>query len=122
VIFTAAQWRAFLRALVNLDPYTFIDDVAEHFIGDNENNQQTAEEILLSTLDGLADDKLTGLGLRLVLAGHVAIPSEGEPDYLTEAESAFIPPPPKKEPKSKKAATPVRSVPKKGVAKKKAAA
>ena len=122
VTFTTTQWRAFLRALVNLDPYTFIDDVAEHFVGDNENNQQTAEEILLSTLDGLTDDKLTGFGLRLVLAGHVAIPREGEPDYLTEAESAFISPPPKKEPKSKKTVTPVKSIPKKAAAKRKAAA
>ena len=40
--FTAAQLRVFLRALVNLDPYTFTDDVAEHFAGDDENNQQTA--------------------------------------------------------------------------------
>ena len=44
--FTAAQLRVFLRALVNLDPYTLTDDVAEHFAGDDENNQQTAEEIL----------------------------------------------------------------------------
>jgi ParB family chromosome partitioning protein len=58
-MFTAAQLRVFLRALVNLDPYTLTDDVAEHFAGDNENNQQTAEDILLSTIDGLTDDKLT---------------------------------------------------------------
>ena len=31
--FTAAQMRIFLRALVNLDPYTFAQDVAEHFAG-----------------------------------------------------------------------------------------
>jgi ParB family chromosome partitioning protein len=49
-MFTAAQLRVFLRALCNLDPYTITDDVAEHFAGDNENNQQTAEEILASAL------------------------------------------------------------------------
>ena len=58
-MFTAAQLRIFLRALVNLDPYTLTDDVAEHFAGDNETNQQTAEEVLLSAIAGLADDKLT---------------------------------------------------------------
>ena len=91
-MFTAAQLRVFLRALVNLDPYTFTDDVAEHFAGDNENNQQTAEEILLSTIDGLTDEKLTGFALRLALTGHVAIPRESEFDFLTEAETAFVPP------------------------------
>ena len=95
-MFNAAQLRVFLRALVNLDPYTFTDDVAEHFAGDNENNQQTAEEILLSTLDGLTDEKLTGFALRLALTGHVGIPRENEFDFLTEAETAFVPPPPKK--------------------------
>ena len=51
-MFSAAQLRVFLRALVNIDPYTF-DDVAEHFAADDENNEQTSEEILLSTIDGL---------------------------------------------------------------------
>jgi ParB family chromosome partitioning protein len=49
-MFTAAQLRVFLRALVNIDPYSFADDVAEHYDAANdENNQQTTEEILLST-------------------------------------------------------------------------
>src|SRR6202034_150249 len=64
-MFSAAQLRVFLRAIVNLDPYTFADDVAEHFAGDNENNQQPAEDILLSAIDGLTDDKLTGFALRV---------------------------------------------------------
>ena len=59
-MFNAAQLRVFLRALCNLDPYTLTDDVAEYFAGNDENNQQTSEEILLSTLDGLPDEKLTG--------------------------------------------------------------
>ena len=99
-MFTAVQLRVLLRALVNLDPYTFTDDVAEHFA--DESNQQTAEEILLATIDGLTDEKLTGFALRLVLTGHVAIPSESEFDFLTEAETAFVPPHPKKEKKPKK--------------------
>ncbi len=44
------------------------------------------------TLDGLADDKLTGFALRLVLTGHTSIPRESEIDFLSEAEAAFAPP------------------------------
>ncbi len=94
--FSAEQLRTFLRALANIDPYTFADDVAEFFDTDEQTNQLTAEEILLSTLDKLADDKLTGFALRLVLTGHTPIPSEKEIDFLTEAEAAFVPPQPKK--------------------------
>lgn len=102
-VFTAAQLRVFLHALITIDPYTFADDVAEHFIGDDENNQQTAEEILLSTLHSLADDKLTGFGLRLVLTGRADIPSEGKFDLLAEAEAAFVPAKPDQVKKPKKA-------------------
>ena len=102
-VFSAAQLRVFLHALITIDPYTFADDVAEHLIGDDENNQQTAEEILLSTLHALADDKLTGFGLRLVLTGRTDIPSEGEIDLLVEAEAAFIPAKPDSVKKPKKA-------------------
>ena len=44
-IFTAAQLRVLLRAIVNLDPYTFADDLAEDIA--NENEQRSAEEVLL---------------------------------------------------------------------------
>ncbi len=103
-MFSAAQLRVFLRALVNIDPYTF-DDVAEHLAASDENNEQTSEEILLSTIDGLPDDKLTGFALRLVLTPHTPISREGELDVLTEAEAAFAPPHPKKT-AAKKAKTP----------------
>jgi ParB family transcriptional regulator, chromosome partitioning protein len=95
-MFSAAQLRVFLRALVNLDPYTFADDVAEHFAAEDENNDKSAEEILLATVDGLTDDKLTGFALRLVLTGNIPIPREGEVDSLTEAETAFVPAKPKR--------------------------
>jgi ParB family transcriptional regulator, chromosome partitioning protein len=91
---SAAQLRVFLRALVNIDTYAF-DDVAEHLAADDEYNEQTSEEILLSTIDGLPD-KLTAFALRLVFTGHTAIPRESEIDFLTEAEAAFAPPQPKK--------------------------
>jgi ParB family chromosome partitioning protein len=103
-MFSAAQLRVFLRALVNIDPYTF-NDVAEYLAANNENNEQSSEEILLSTIDGLPDDKLPGFALRLVFTGHTAIPRESEIGSLTEAEAAFAPPQPKKT-ASKKRMTP----------------
>jgi ParB family chromosome partitioning protein len=68
------------------------NDVAEHLAANDENNERSSEEILLSTIDGLPDDKLTGFALRLVLTAHTPIPREGELDLLTEAETAFAPP------------------------------
>ncbi len=127
--FTAAQLRVLLRALVNLDPYTFTDDLAEEIAGENENEQRTAEEILLSAIDGLEDSKLTGFALRLALSGHIDIPREGEFDFLAEAGAVFASPQPKnaasKKPKVK-TPTPIKaaskSAPKKAAAKKKTAA
>jgi hypothetical protein len=55
--------------VLNIDSYTFTDDVAGHFAGD-ENNEQTAVEILVSAIDSLADGKLTGFALRLALTTH----------------------------------------------------
>ena len=108
-MFSAAQLRVFLRALVSIDPYGF-DNVAEHLAVNDENNQQTSEEILLSTIDGLPDDKLTGFALRLVLTAHTAIPRESEIDFLTEAEAAFAPLQPKKTASNKaKKTTPIKA-------------
>ncbi len=90
-MFSSNQLRAFLRLLINLDPYTFTDDVAEHFAIEHEDSGKSSEEILTSTLDGLADDKLIGFALRLVLTQHSPIPREAEIDLLAEAEAAFAP-------------------------------
>jgi ParB family transcriptional regulator, chromosome partitioning protein len=117
-MFSAAQLRVFLRALVTIDPYAF-DDIAEQLAANDENNQQTSEEILLSTIDGLPDDKLTGFALRLVLTAHTPIPRESEIDFLTEAEAAFAPSEPKKTANKKaKAATPIKTAQKTTAAKK----
>ena len=102
-ILNAAQLRVLLRALVNLDPYTFADDLAEDITADNENEQRSAEEVLLSTIDATANDQLTRFALRLALAGHVGIPREGEFDFLSEAETVFVPPQPTKRTAAKKA-------------------
>jgi ParB family chromosome partitioning protein len=99
-MFTAHQLRVFLRSLCNLDPYTFTDEVVEHFSGEDENHQQTPEEILASALNHVPNEKLTSFALRLAFTGYVDIPRENEFDFLAEAEAAFVPPPPaKKKPK-----------------------
>jgi ParB family chromosome partitioning protein len=57
-------------------------------------------------LDGTADEKLTGLALRLVLSDHVGIAREGEFDFLTEAAIAFVSPQCKKKAATKNAKRP----------------
>jgi ParB family chromosome partitioning protein len=101
-VFSAAQLRVFLAALVNLDPFDFAEDVAAFYVGDNENSQQTPEEILLSTLTALHDEKLTEFALRLVLTGHTDTPRENDFDFLVQAEAAFVPPQPRKKPKAQR--------------------
>jgi ParB family transcriptional regulator, chromosome partitioning protein len=96
VTFSAPQLRVFLGALVNLDPYDFAEDVAEFYVGGDENNRQTPEEVLSSTVAGLPDDKLTAFALRLVLTGHTDIPRDNDFDFLAQAEAAFVSPQPKK--------------------------
>ena len=125
-MFTSAQFRTFLRLLVHIDPYSFLEEVASHFAGNGENAQRTDEEIVLAALDNIADDKLTAFALRLVLTDHVGIPHEDQPDLLAEAEAAFAPPQqnssqPKSTSKSKRAHTPAKP-PKKTTTKKPKAA
>ncbi len=126
-MFTTAQLRTFLRLLVYIDPYSFLEEVASHFAGNDENAQQTDEEIVLAALENTADDKLTSFALRLALIDHVSIPRENEPDPLSEAEGVFAPPQPKSsKPKSasKSKETPklVKTPQKKSPAKKQKAA
>jgi ParB family chromosome partitioning protein len=87
---TAAQMRVLLRAIVNLDPYTFADDLAEDVADDDD--RRSPEEVLLATIDATADDRLTHFAIRLALSGHVGIPRENELDFLTEAELVFASP------------------------------
>ena len=89
-VFTATQLRVILRALVNLDPYTFADDLAKDMA--DENDMRSAEQVLLDLIDGTDDDKLTRFAVRLALAGHRGIPYEEELDFLAEAEAAFLAP------------------------------
>jgi ParB family chromosome partitioning protein len=79
-MFSAAQLRAFLRALVSIDPYVF-HDVAEHLAANDENNQQTSEEILLSPPS--TDCQMTGSpgALRLVFTAHIPIPAKAKSTF-----------------------------------------
>jgi ParB family chromosome partitioning protein len=84
-----------LRALVHVDAHDFTDDVAAHFVGNDANNQQSAEGVLLSVMDRMENNNLPAFGLRRALTGHVDIPREGEIDSLIEAEKLFAPAEPK---------------------------
>ena len=88
--FSPAQLRVFLRLLIHLN-YSFLEEVANHFANGDENSQQSDDEIVLAALDGTADEKLTGLALRLVLCDHVGLPQKSQPDLLIEAEHVFAP-------------------------------
>ena len=92
--FNPDQMRLFLRLLIHLD-YSFLEEVANHYANGDENAQQSDDEIVLAALDGTADEKLTGLALRLILSDHVGIPQESQPDLLAEAEQVFAPRKPK---------------------------
>jgi ParB family transcriptional regulator, chromosome partitioning protein len=109
-MFSSNQLRAFLRLLINLDPYTFTDDVAETFVIEHEDSHKTSEEILLAALVDAPDDKLTSFALRLVLTQHSPIPREAEIDLLAEAEAVFAQPKPKKTASKKvKKPTPIKA-------------
>ena len=107
-MFSASQLRVFLHAVIRLDPYTFTDEVAEHFAAEEADHDETSEEILTAAMDALTDDKLTGFALRMVLTGNLPIPRDGEVDSLTEAHAAFVPAKPKK-PATRKAKDPAES-------------
>lgn len=112
-----------LRAFVNLDPYTFADDVAEEIAGNDGNDRRTAEEVLLTAIDLLGDEKLTGFTLRLALTSHVGIPREGDLDFLAEAGAVFLDPKPKKASKKKvQTPAPIKAASKKPTARKNTAA
>ena len=90
-VFSGPQLRALLRALVNLNPYSFADDLAVEINGDDENDRRSADEVLITAIDGLTDDKLTGFAVRLALSGHRGIPRDGETDFLAEADAVLSP-------------------------------
>ncbi len=123
-VFTATQLRLFLRLVVYIDPYSFLEEVASHFAGDDENHEQTEQEIVLAALGNTADEKLTSFALRLALTDHLGLPRDTDPDLLSEAEALFAPPQakPKKASKPKAAPTLVKPAEKKTTAKKQKAA
>ena len=81
--------RVFLRLLIQMEPYSYLEDVAAHFANGDENEQRSEDEIVLAALENTADDKLTRFALRIVLSDHIGIPHKNQPDLLTEAEQVF---------------------------------
>lgn len=92
--FNPDQLRFFLRLLINVNPYDFLEEAAAHFSID-ENEQRSEDEVVLAALSSTADEKLIGFALRIVLADHIGIPRENTPDLLIEAEQVFAPKKPK---------------------------
>ena len=88
--FNPDQLRMFIRLLVNVNAYGFLEGAAAHLTTD-ENEQRSDDEVVLAALSTTADEKLTGFALRIVLSDHVGIPRENAPDFLTEAEEVFAP-------------------------------
>ena len=105
-VFTATQLRLFLRLVVYIDPYSFLEEVASHFAGDDENHEQTEQEIVLDALGNTADEKPTSFALRLALTDHLGLPRDTDPDLLSEAEALFAPPQAKLKKASKPKAAP----------------
>jgi ParB family chromosome partitioning protein len=124
VVFSATQLRSFLRLVVYIDPYSFLEEVSSHFAGDDENHEQTEQEIVLAALGNTADEKLTSFALRLALTDHLGLPRDTDPDLLSEAEALFAPPQakPKKASKPKAAPALVKPSEKKTTARKQKAA
>jgi ParB-like chromosome segregation protein Spo0J len=112
----------FLAAWIQNNLYLPLADVAALIVGDEENNQQTADEVLASAIAALPNDKLAGFALRLVLTAYTAIPRDGAVDYLAEVESAFALTQSKTARKSKNRAIDTKSSARKSKSKKKAAA
>src|ERR1700761_6246874 len=106
IVFTATQFRLFLRLVVYIDPYSFLEEVASHFAGDDENHEQTEQDIVLAALGNTADEKLTSFALRLALTDHLGIPRDTDPDLLSDAEALFAPQPAKTKKASKPKAAP----------------
>ena len=89
------QRKARLAAFERIVDYSFLEDVAAHFANGDENTERSDEEIVLAALEGTADEKLTGLALRIVLSDQIGEAHENQPDFLTEAEQVFVPKKPK---------------------------
>jgi ParB family chromosome partitioning protein len=121
VAFDAAQLRLFVELLLHLSPYGLFEEVAEHFVGDNQNNGKTDDEILREALAACADDKLTGFVLRLLLTVHTDMPRGEQTDLLAKAEAMFAPPQSKVVKRKDKKKPVASSIPKKGGQSKKAA-
>lgn len=90
----AEHLRFILRAFVTADLYSVCSDLATHYQATDE-DRRDGEEILLEVLHSAAEKQLTAFAVRLALIDHVQAPRDGQPDYLKEAASIFVPAKPK---------------------------
>jgi hypothetical protein len=60
-----------LRAFITCDLFGQCDVVATHYAGEDDENNQSSEEILLSVADRLEEGQLPELALRLALCSHI---------------------------------------------------
>jgi ParB family transcriptional regulator, chromosome partitioning protein len=93
--FGADQLRVFLRLLVYINPYDFLEEVAAYFTSKEDEERRPDEEVVMAALSNTTDDKLVSFALRIVLTDHVGIPAQDAPDLLTEAEAVLAPKKPK---------------------------
>jgi ParB family chromosome partitioning protein len=89
--FSADHLRVFLRLLIHINPYDFLEGVATHFTIEGDDEQRRDEEVVLAALTNTTDEKLGSFALRIVLTDHVGIPAQDATDLLTEAETVFAP-------------------------------
>ena len=82
-----------LRALVNLDPYTFTDDLVEEIADESE--KRGTEEVLLSVIDGTADGKLSFFelsGLLLIALSGTLRSRQGSAELASGCKHSSFPP------------------------------
>ena len=80
-----------IRAFITCDLYGQSEVVATHYAGEEDNNNQSSEEILLSVANRLEEVRLPELALRLALCSHIRVPDENEIYHLAEVEKVFAP-------------------------------
>ena len=95
-----AQSRFLLTALVQGDLDDAMERIALRLETDAVDNNRSSNEVCAEAIGSCMPSSLFGYLAELALGSHVGFPSEGERDYLTEAEALF--------PKTPKQTAPVK--------------
>jgi hypothetical protein len=70
----------------------FIEGLAAEIVDDGDNNQHSADDLLLSTIAALPNSELTGFAIRLVFTHLTAAPCKCAIDLLAAATASFAHP------------------------------